>query len=290
MKPAPFDFHAPNTVEEATGLLAQYGYDAKVLAGGQSLIPAMNFRLAQPAVLIDLNRIEQLAYIRPGPDGGVSIGAMTRHSAIEHAPLVAQRLPLLGEVAPNIAHVQIRNRGTFGGSMAHADPAGHWPVAAAALGARIRIQGRAGERWVEVDDFFLGLYTTALQPDEILVEVALPPGPPRTGSSYKQVARQHGAFPLAGAAAVVTMGEDDRCERARLVILGAGDRPMVALEAARALSGQEPTPAALAAAADAVARFDIDPGSDIHASAAYRRHLVRVLAQKALTDAFQRAH
>jgi carbon-monoxide dehydrogenase medium subunit len=289
MKPAPFDYHAPASTGEALALLAQHGFDAKVLAGGQSLIPTMNFRLAQPAVLVDLNCIPDLAYIRPEADGGLAIGAMTRHSAVEFDPLVAARAPLLRQIAPHISHQQIRNRGTFGGSMAHADPAAHWPTAAVALAAQMRIAGQGGERWVAADDFFAGLYTTSLQPDELLTEIRLPPLPAGSGFSYRQVARQHGAFPLAGAAAVATLDDRGRCQAVRLVFLGAGDRPMLASAAAKLLLGQAPTPALIRAAAEAAAKADIDPTSDIHATADYRRHLVRWLGEQVLGEAVDRA-
>ncbi len=290
MKPAPFDYHAPASTSEALALLAQHGFDAKVLAGGQSLIPTMNFRLAQPAVLVDLNCIPDLAFIRPEADGGLAIGAMTRHSAIEFDPLVAARAPLLRQIAPNISHQQIRNRGTFGGSMAHADPAAHWPTAAVALAGRMHIAGQGGERWVAADDFFAGLYTTALQPDELLTEIRVPPMPPNSGFSYRQVARQHGAFPLAGAAAVVTLDERGRCQAVRLVFLGAGDRPMLASAAARLLLGQAPTAALIGAAAETAAKSDVDPTGDIHATANYRRHLIRWLGEQVLTEALEKAN
>ena len=293
MKPAPFDYFSPTSVAEALALLAKYGYGAKLLAGGQSLIPAMNFRLAQPSVLIDLNKLSDLAFIRTSAgsasNGNLVIGAMTRHSKIEHDPLVAQRAPLLAQVGPNIAHPQIRNRGTFGGSMAHADPSAHWPVASLALGARFHLRKQGKERWVNGEDFFTGLYTTALDPDEMLVEVEIKGARPGWGYSYQQVARQHGAFPLAGVAVALSVDASGRCQSAEMVYLGAGDRPMVAKKAAKVLVGQDLTVESIRAAADAGARFDADPGNDIHASASYRKHLVGVLSEKALTEAAVRA-
>ncbi len=284
MKPAPFDYYSPTSLEEALAALAKHGYGAKLLAGGQSLIPAMNFRLAQPSVLIDLNKIPNLSFIRAS-DGNLVIGAMTRHSKIEHDRLVAERAPLLAKVAPNIAHPQIRNRGTFGGSMAHADPAAHWPVASLALAARFHLRKQGKERWVNGEDFFTGLYMTALQPDEILVEVEVRGARPGWGCSYEQVARQHGAFPLAGVAVALSVDATRRCQSVQMVYLGAGDRPMVAKKAAKVLIGQELTAESIRTAAGAGARFDADPGNDIHASAEYRKHLVRVLSEKALTEA-----
>jgi carbon-monoxide dehydrogenase medium subunit len=289
MKPAPFTYYAPTHVEEALDRLAQLGYDAKPLAGGQSLIPLMNFRLAQPSTLIDLNNIAELAYLRADGDGGVAIGAMARDSAVERDRLIAERAPLLHETMPHVAYEQIRNRGTFGGNIAHADPTGQLPAVCVALEARCRIRSQAGERWASAGEFFVGTFATVLQPDELLVEVTLPPMPPRSGWSYKQAARQHGDYAMAGVAAVVRLDERGRCQTARLVYLGVGDRPVSANQAAQALIGQLPTAEAARAAAAAAARDDVDPGSDIHASAAFRRHLVDVLTRRALAEAFERA-
>ncbi len=279
MKPAPFEYAAPPTIGEALQELTRrhaQGEMVKLLAGGQSLIPAMNFRLSQPGALLDLNGIAELSFIRPGQNGGLVIGAMTRHSTIERNALAAERAPLLRLMAPHIAHPQIRNRGTFGGSLAHADPSGHWPAAAAALEARLHLVSARGDRWVNADDFFISLYTTALEPDEILTEIAIPPLPPRRFVSYQQVARQHGAFPLAGVIAIVTPPS------ARLVFLSLGEKPMVGAQAAKALHGRPFDANAIEAAAQAAARFDIDPTGDIHASAAYRRRLAAVLTRRAL--------
>ncbi len=292
MKPAPFEYYAPTSVKEALGHLAQLGYDGKLLAGGQSLIPAMNFRLAQPAALVDLNNVAELFYIRPA-GGDVLIGAMTRDSVVEHDPLVAERAPMIREAMHYVAHPQIRNRGTFGGAIAHADPAGQLPAVTVALNARFKACNKARERWVPADKFFVGLFATVLEPDEMLVEVALPPMPPRSGWSYKQVARQSGAGALVGVAAVVTLDSTPSgrlCQQARVVYLSVGERPLVAQQAVKALIGQSPTPDAIRAAAEAAVNSDVDPGSDIHASADYRRHLVNVLTRQALTEAFDRAN
>lgn len=289
MKPAPFEYYAPVSTEEALALLAQHGYAAKVLAGGQSLIPAMNYRLAQPAVLVDLNNVAELFYIRPAADGGVLIGAMTRTATVEHDPLIAARAPLLAEAIPHIAWPQIRNRGTFGGNVAHADPAGHLPAVTVALNARYHVKGRRGDRWLSADEFFVAAFTTALEPDELLVEVALPPMPPRSGWSYRQAARQAGAEAMVGAAALVSLDERGRCASARISYVSVGEVPPIAQHAAAILVGQEPTAEAIRAAADAAADSDVEPGADIHATAAYRRHLVRVLTRQALTEAFERA-
>lgn len=290
MKPAPFKYYAPTTVAEALALLAEHGYDAKVLAGGQSLIPTMNFRLAQPAVLVDLNRISELFYIKPdNQSGGLLIGAMTRESQVEHSPLVAERSPLVTETMPYIAHEQIRHRGTFGGCIAHADPAAELPAVAVALKAKMKVRGQAGERWIPAEEFFISLFTTMLMPDELLVEVALPPRPPRTGWSFMEVARRHGDYALMGVAATVTLDKNNMCQEARLVHVNSGDHPCNAQTAVDLLKGQSLTAEAIEAAADAAAAKDVDPPKDIHASADYRRHLVKVLTRRAITQARERA-
>ena len=289
MKPAPFKYLAPTSVEEALSHLAEHGYDAKVLAGGQSLIPTMNFRLAQPAVLVDLNRVADLFYINPEKNGGLRIGAMTRESQVEHDPAVAERAPLIAETMPHIAHEQIRHRGTFGGCLAHADPAAELPAVAVALKATMKVQGQAGERWVPADEFFLSLFTTAMMPDELLVEVAIPALPARTGWSFQEVARRHGDYALVGIAAIVTLDKKDQCEEVRLVYVSVGDRPQNAQQATESLKGQALTPEAIEAAAELAATADTDPVKDIHASAEFRRHLVKVLTRKALTQAAARA-
>ncbi len=287
MKPAPFKYYAPASTEEALDHLATYGAEGKILAGGQSLIPTMNFRLAQPSVLIDLNPISALAYIEPHSDGGLRIGAMTRQRAVERGALVVERAPLVQAAMPYIAHPQIRNRGTFGGSMAHADPAAELPAVAMALEARFHLRSRRGERWVAARDFFIDLFTTALEPDELLVEVAFPPTPPRSGWSFQEVARRHGDYALVGVAALVVVDDQGLCEAARLAFFSVGPGPVVTEQAAALLEGQAPTPEAIEAAAAAVTT-DLNPTADIQASVAYRRQLACVLARKALTEAFSR--
>lgn len=289
MKPAPFDYYAPNTLDEALALLAEHGYDAKVLAGGQSLVPTMNFRLAQPTILIDLNRISELAYIdAPGPDG-IRLGAMTRQRAVERSELCARHAPLLHAAMPHIAHVQIRNRGTVGGSLAHADPAAELPAVAVAAGARLRLQSSRGERWIDASDFYTGLFSTALAPDELLVDLEFPAPSPRSGWSIHEVSRREGDYALVGVATEVALDESGACQEVRMVFLSVGEGPVEAVQAAEVLRGQHPTEGVIAAAADAAAHADIEPTDDIHASAAYRRHLARVLAQRSLREAFARA-
>lgn len=288
MKPASFDYFAPKSIDEALALLAEYGYDAKPLAGGQSLVPTMNFRLAQPAVLVDLNGIDELFFIRESGDG-LRMGAMTRQRTVERSRLVRERAPLVHETMPHIAHPQIRNRGTFGGSLAHADPASELPVLAVTLDARLRVQSSQGDRWVDARDFYLDLFATDLQPDELLVEITIPDLPARTGWAFDEVARRHGDYAMAGAAATVTLADDGTIAAARLVYLSVGDFPTEAFQAEAVLTGEQPTPAAIRAAAEIAASKDIDPGSDIHASAVYRRHLAKVLAERVLARAVERA-
>ncbi len=289
MKPPPFEYHSPTTVDEALSLLAEHGYDAKPLAGGQSLIPIMNFRLAQPAVLVDLNNISELSYIQPDESGGLRLGAMTRHYQVEHDPLIAERAPLIFEAMPMIATSQIRSRGTFGGSIAHADPSAELVAVSVALGGRFRLRSQSGEREAAASEFFLGMFTTLLEPQELLVEATFPAMPARTGWALMEVARRPHDFALVGVAAVLSLDDQERCQDTRIVFLSVGDGPVTAHHAAEVLRGQVPTPELMRAAAETAAADDIDPSSDIHASAAYRRHLVKVLTRQALELAFKRA-
>ena len=288
MKPAPFEYHRPESVEEALSLLAEHGYDAKLLAGGQSLVPAMNFRMAVPAVLIDLNRIAGLDGIAEA-DGGLRMGAMVRQRAAERDPLIAARGALISETLPYVAHAQIRNRGTIGGSIAHADPAAEIPAVMLALDARFRLRGPNGERVVTAGEFFTGLFGTALEPDEMLTEIELPAAAPRTGWAFDEISRRHGDYALAGIAATVQVDEAGRCSSARIALLSVGEGPVLAAEAAAALAGQAPDEGAIRAAAEAASQRDVDPPGDIHASPEYRRQLVKVLVQRVLPRAFERA-
>ncbi len=288
MKPAPFRYFAPKTIDETLSLLAEHGWDAKPIAGGQSLVPTMNFRLAQPAVLVDLNGVDELFSLL-AQDGTLSIGAMTRQRTLERSPLTPLHAPLLSEAIPYIAHPQIRNRGTVGGSLAHADPAAELPTLCVALDARFRLRSRRGDRWINAADFYIGLFATDLQPEELLVEIAIPPLPPRTGWAFDEVARQHGNYAMAGAAALITLDAQGRCARARLVYLSVGEGPTVAVQAQKLLQGEVVTPETIATAAALAAQQDIDPVGDIHASAAYRRHLARVIGQRVLLKATERA-
>lgn len=285
MKPAPFLYEAPQSVDEALQSLAQHGYEAKLLAGGQSLIPTMNFRLAQPAVLIDLNGLEELAYTRPGKDNSVSLGAMTRQRAVERDTRLAELTPLLAQALPYVAHSQIRNRGTIGGSIVHADPAAELPAVAVALGARLRLRSVRGERWVQADDFFQGVFAVDLEPDEMVMEVVFPPRPGQTGYAFQEIARRQGDYALAGVAASITLNDKGQCQEARLVYFSVGDRPVVATQAANSLQGYLITEEAIAYVAHQAASKEIDPTSNVHASADFQRHLVKVLTGRAIRQA-----
>jgi aerobic carbon-monoxide dehydrogenase medium subunit len=287
MKPAPFRYLAPRTLAETLQLLAQHGDDAKPLAGGQSLVPAMNFRLARPAVLVDLNRVGELAYLARR-DGALSIGAMTRQRTAERAAEVLAEAPLLAEALRYVAHPQIRNRGTIGGSLAHADPAAELPAVALALDATVELRSERGSRRLRASDFYTGLFATALAPGELLTEVTIPSPALRSGFAFEELSRRHGDYALVGVATAITLDAGGRVERARIALLSVGEGPWLAERAAGLLRGSLPGEEVARAAADSAAA-DVDPPSDIHASAAFRRHLVAVLTRRALLRAFARA-
>ncbi len=289
MKPAPFEYQVARSVEEAVQLLAEHGEEASLLAGGQSLIPTMNFRLAQPALIIDLNRVEELSFIRDSESGGLYIGAMTRQRAIERSPLVAKLSPLLHEAMPFVAHPQIRNRGTIGGSVAHADPSAELPAVLTALGARFRLLSLVGERWLEAGDFFQGMFSTLREPTELLTEIEIPAMAEGAGWAFSEIARRRGDYALVGIAATVTLDAQRRCSGAKIVFLSAGDGVVEARQAQEILIGQPLTDKVIEAAAETAARQDIDPLPDVHSTAEYRRHLARVLTVRTLSTAAQRA-
>jgi carbon-monoxide dehydrogenase medium subunit len=286
VKPPRFDYYAPVTVDEALSLLTRYGGEAKVLAGGQSLVPLLNFRLTRPAALVDLNRIGALAYIREA-DGQVRLGAMTRQRAIELSPLVRARLPLLDEATRWVGHLPIRTRGTIGGSIAHADPAAEYPAVLTALEGEVVARGPRGERVIQPGALFQTYLTTSLAPDEILTEVRLPVMPAGGGYAFEEFSRRHGDFAIVGIAALVVL-EGGRCVRARLATAGAGPVPVRLRAAEEILESEGLGGAAVEAAAQRASEL-VEPDSDIHASAAYRRHLTRVLTGRALARARARA-
>lgn len=285
MKPARFAYHAAETIEEAIALLARYGGEAKLLAGGQSLMPLMNFRLARPAALIDLNPIASLAYIRED-DGQVRLGAMTRQRAIEFSPVVRRRLPLLAEATALVGHLPIRTRGTIGGSLAHADPSAEYPAILAALDGVVVARGPRGERTLRASELFLSYLTTSLAPDELLVEVRLPAMPDGAGFAFEEFSRRHGDFAIVGVAATLC-AQGERCTAARLVTAGAGPVPARLRPAEEILEREGLSDATIEAAALRAATL-VEPDTDIHASAAYRRNLTRVLTGRALRRAVAR--
>lgn len=286
MKPAVFDYYDPRNIDEALELLRELGDAAKALAGGQSLVPLMNFRLARPAHLVDLNRVAGMDDLRT-EDGWLVIGAMTRQRAAERSPTL-RRWPLIAEALGHVGHLAIRCRGTVGGSLAHADPAAELPTVMAALEARFEIRSRTRRRTSGPGEFFVTHLTTSLQPDELLVEVRVPPVPPRTGWSFREVSRRHGDFALVGVAALLTLDPAGTVDRARLAFTGVGPVPTRAEASEAALIGQPPGAPLLREAA-AVAARDLDPPSDLHASAEYRREVAQVLAREALAEAASRA-
>lgn len=288
VKPPSFEYFVPTTLDEAVALLAQHGGEAKVLAGGQSLVPMMNLRLARPAALVDLNRITELDYVR-AENGHVTIGALARQRAVERSSDVAERQPLIGAAIRLIGHPAVRNRGTVVGSLAHADPAAELPAVAVALGAEMVVTGSSGERVVAADDFFVSYLTVDLAPDEVLKEVRFPSLSPRTGWSIVEVARRFGDFALAGAVATLTLDDQGAASDARVALFGVADRPVRVPEAEQVLRGERPDDDRIAAASEAARAALVDPPSDVHASAAYRRHVAGVLVGRALREARERA-
>ena len=287
MKPAKFDYHAPTSLDDAVALLQRYGGDAKILAGGQSLMPLLNFRLSRPAALVDLNRIASLAYIRE-ENGQVRLGAMTRQRTIEFSPVVARRLPLLSEATKWVGHLPIRTRGTIGGSIAHADPSAEYPAVLTALEGEVVARGPKGERVVKAKDLFLTYLTTSLESDEVLSEIRLPVMPMGAGFALEEFARRHGDFAIVAIAALVVR-DAARCKQARLATAGAGPVPVRLRAAEEILERDGVTDAAIDAAARRAAEL-VSPDSDIHASADYRRHLTMVLTRRALKRALKVAH
>lgn len=289
MKPAPFEYYAPTSLTEVLEAVTEHGGEAKLLAGGQSLIPAMNFRIMQPSVLIDLNRVSGLAYIDEPDELVLRIGALARLSMLEDAEVVSEKVPLLSQALPLIAHPQIRNRSTIGGSLVHADPAAELPVVAVALSARVKLQNQDGSRWIDAPDFFKGMFTTATEPEDVLVEVEFPAIKGRTGTAFKELARRPGDYAMAGVACVVRLDEQDRCTEARLVYLNVGDGPVVAAQAAAMLVGEQQGEDLFRAVAETAAAQEINPFGNVHASPEYQRHLARVLTGRVLAEAWDRA-
>jgi aerobic carbon-monoxide dehydrogenase medium subunit len=280
MKPAPFDYEAPASLDAALDLLARHGGDAKILAGGQSLIPVMNFRLAEPALLIDINRLAELDFLRRDADGTLRIGALTRQRRLERDPLVAAAAPLLHEAVPFIAHPQIRNRGTFGGSLAHADPAADYPAAIIALDADIDVVGPNGRRTIRADEFFVDLFQTSVAANEIIAEIRVP-ATPRT-VAYVKTEQKASGFALAGVATVMSPAG------VRVGVTGIAAKAYRATGVERALAGQATPAADVIARASHHAADGVEALGDIHGSAEYRAHLAQVNTKRALERALAR--
>jgi CO/xanthine dehydrogenase FAD-binding subunit len=287
MKPPAFDYIAADSIAMAVAALAQAGDDAKIIAGGQSLVPMLNFRMLRPSVLVDINRIAGLDVIAE-TSAAIRVGTLTRHYRLETSPLIARHLPVLSSAMTHVAHLAIRNRGTIGGSLAHADPAAELPMMALLLDAELRIASAAGARSVAARDFFLGALTVDLAASEIVTEVVLPKLPPRTGWGFEEVARRHGDFALAAVAATLTVS-GGAIEQARIALTGIGPTALRATAAEGLLIGHALEPDLSKRVIDAV-RAKIEPETDLHASSDYRRHIAGVLTGRALAAAWRRAH
>jgi len=287
VKPPPFEYLAPRSLDEAVAALAEHGDEAKAMAGGQSLVPLLAFRLARPSVIVDLNGIEGLDGTRL--DGGsLELGALTRQRDVERLPGLRERCPMIVEAIEQVGHVAIRNRGTVGGSLVHADPAAEWTALALALDAECDLVGPSGTRAVPAREFLVSTFMTALEPDELLTGIRLQVPNGRTGSCFLELARRHGDFALAGVGALVTLGEDGVVEDARIALIGVGDTAVRSDAGEGVLRGHAPTAELLADAARVV-EGELEPNSDIHASADYRRHVAGVLVRRALGTAVERA-
>lgn len=285
MKPPPFEYHAADSADEAISLLADYGEDAKVLAGGQSLVPLLALRMARPEHLIDINRAGDLAWV--SDRDGLHCGALVRHRVTERSDVIKTANPLLSEAARFIGHTAIRNRGTIGGSIAHADPAAELPAVLLALDGEVEAAGARGRRRIAAADFFLGYLTTAAEPDELLTAVHFPPWVPGTGWSFTEFSRRSGDFAIIGVAVTLRLDDRGMIAETRIAISGGAEMPVRAGSAEAALHGQFPGDGTwLAAAEDALAGLDLP--ADLHGTAAYRRHLAAALIERALRSAYQR--
>jgi len=287
MKPAAFDYVIADSIDMAVASLADGGGDAKIIAGGQSLVPMLNFRLLRPSVLIDINRIGDLAFIEEAGKK-IRVGALTRHYQLETSPVIARHLPVLASAMTHVAHLAIRNRGTIGGSLSHADPAAELPMMALLLDAELHIASASGKRTIAARDFFVGALTVDLARDDIVTEIALPKLPPKTGWGFEEVARRSGDFALAAAAATLTLSAGV-ISQARIALTGVGPTPVRVAEAEALLVGQALEPGLIDRIIDVV-RAAIEPETDLHASSDYRRHLASVLVGRAVSAAWRRAN
>lgn len=286
MKPTAFEYFDPNTAAEAIDLLERYGDEAKIIAGGQSLVPMMNFRLARPKVLIDINRIKELDYVKEEGDK-LLIGALTRERDIASSPLVQERCPILAKAVSFIGHSQTRTRGTIGGSLVHADPSGEIPTTTCGLDAEMRVLGPSGERTLDPEEFFLTYLTTSLEPSEILVEVRIPVLPQKSGWSFVELSRRAGDFAIVAVASVLFLEDGGLCREARIAIGGVAPTPIRAREAEALLAGQVITDSLIDKAGKEAAEAT-DPDSDYHASSEYRRDMARVFVRRGLKEAWNR--
>ena len=287
MIPASFDYHAPKTLAEAVGLLERYRDEAKVLSGGQSLLPLLKLRLAQVAHVVDIGRVPGLEYIKE-EKGFLKIGGRTRESTLERSELIRGKYPILADTTAVIADPLVRNLATVGGNLAHGDPANDHPATMLALGAEVVATGPKGERTIPIEKFFTGLFTTALAPDEILTEIKIPIPPPQSGGAYVKLERKVGDFATAASAAQLTLGKNGEVERVGLALTNAGPKPVKATRAEKYLQGKQPDDAAIAEAAR-LASQDCDPTADRRGSVEYKREMARVLSARALKKAVQRA-
>jgi aerobic carbon-monoxide dehydrogenase medium subunit len=289
VKPPPFDYATPRSVDEVVEVLREAPDESSLLAGGQSLMPLLNMRMAQPRVIVDLNRAEGLDAIERTPEGGVRVGSMVRQRRLETDRELRDRLPLLTEAARHIAHVPIRMRGTVGGSLAHADPAAELPAAVCALDARLLLRGPEGEPTIPAGEFFLGPLTSAIGPGELLLAVEIGAPPEGTGWAFHEVARTHGAFALAGAAALLHLSDDGGIDLVRLALLGVGSVPYVPEWLGEMAAGETPSESLFRRIGERV-RDEVAPFDDVHATADYRKHVAGVLTARALAEAAGRSN
>jgi carbon-monoxide dehydrogenase medium subunit len=287
MIPPAFEYLRPKTIPEAVALLQQHGDDAKILSGGQSLIPMMKLRLARPGFLVDINSIAGLAYIKE--EGGfLKIGGLTREAELEASSVVRQKYPLLMDTAAVIADPQVRNLATVGGNLAHGDPANDHPATMMALGAQIVATGAKGERVIPIEDFFVTLFTTALKHDEILTEIRIPVPPPKSGGAYLKLERKVGDFATAAAAVQLTLDGGGAVQKVGIGLTNVGPTPIKARKAEDFLKGKKPDAATLVQAAQ-LASDDSQPSSDLRGPAEYKKGLVKELTRRALSRAVERA-
>ena len=289
MKPAPFDYVIPSSVDEAVTLLSDEDVESQVLAGGQSLMPLLNMRMARPELIVDLGKLEALDFIRETEDGGLAVGAMTTKRSVEFSPVAEKNQPLMHAATRLIAHPQIRNRGTMGGSLAQADPAAEYPAVALILDAQIHARGPDGERTIPASEFFFTYLTTALQENELLTEMRVPAFPEARGWAFNEIARRHGDFAMAGSAVTLDLDASGHCANTRVVVFALGDTPLRAARVEEAINGEKPSQALFDSAVGMVTDGIEEPLSDVHATAEYRAELARVLTRRALVEAVGRA-